>query len=481
MSILDHKDGVYGEVELDLLLLRKHPAVLTRQETKGKQLFLRGLIRLLNEIVVLFRQPMKEALRIHFALTQESRDMTLKDRRDAAAFQAGKDTYEAYWRDRPKATPPTRSPLTVALNRLEDYFNELATVEPASLPGEQRTFGLPPEGPHHLSVARGRVVIHDVISLASCDRQQSAHQELLLDFEREPRADRPHSDEWPLLQAQLLPVLVNEAIQAGAEFRDEPGLDLVYIQSLSSTPDGTRRYKAGVAETTYHRWAATANSLDRDMRELPEIAEQLGAATLRESWKCDPTSLEGIARLPAPALMGICVVVIAENQIVVLERQGMHYVARRSASDERRPAHFVGEGMTSADRDPTTGRFSPEQGAVRGCKEELGVGADHIEFIPTALILDLQRWQPLFCFVGLCDLEIADLEERMQFAPDRRETTSRIVAQLPNTIREKLTCSLLTGEHPDFLLASNHAEAALLHALFYVDGREGVIKQLAKR
>jgi hypothetical protein len=448
-----------------------------RQRAKGVNLFQEALIRLLKETVVLFRQPMEEALRIHFAFTSDWRYERLVDRQEKVAHLAGRNSYEAYSKDRGSK----KSLLSVTLDRLEERINELATVEPTPLPGERPNFGRFPGGPHRVSVARGRVVIDNLISLAACDRQQSADRELLLEFERELRADRPDPDEWPLLQAQLLPVLVNEAISDGREFMNEPGLDLTYIQPQSSAPGDPRRYAAGVSRTTYHRWAAMANCLDRDLRELPEITEQLGASTLRESWECHPASLEELARQPVPALMGVCVVVIAEEEIVVLERQGMHYVATRAEhSDRRRLVHFMGEGMTPADTDPITGRYSPEQGALRGCKEELGLTANDIELIPTAVLLDTKRCQLLFCFLGKCELEIGDLEERMQFATDRRETKSRIVAQLQSTSRDEATRFLLTGEHPEYLLASNHAEVALLHAMFYLEGRPYVRDQLIK-
>jgi hypothetical protein len=68
----------------------------------------------------------------------------------------------------------------------------------------------------------------------------------------------------------------------------------------------------------------------------------------------------------------------------------------------------------------------------------------------------------------------------MQFAPDRHETVSRIVAQLQSTSSDEATRFILTGEHPEFLLASNHAEVALLHALFYIEGRAYVRDQLIK-
>jgi hypothetical protein len=477
LSLLDHEQGVYGEADLDLSLLRRHPAILMRQRAKGVKPFQEALVRLLKETVVLFRQPIEEALCIHFAFTQRSRDWSLQQRRDKAAEAAGKESYGAYSKDRGSK----KSLLSVTLDRLEERISELATVEPALLPGERPSFGRLPNGPHRVSVARGRVVIDDLILLAACDRQQSAHQELLLEFETDLRADRPDPDEWPLLQAQLLPLLITEATADGREFKNELALDLTYIQPQSSAPGDPRRYKAGVSKTSYHRWAVMANCLDRDLSGLPEIAEQLGAPTLRESWQCHPTSLEELARQPAPALMGICVVVVAEEQIVVLERQGIHYVATRSEHDDkRRLAHFMGEGMTPADIDPVTGRYSPEQCALRGCEEELGLSANDIELIPTAVVLDTKRSQPLFCFLGRCELEIGDLEERMQFAPDRRETVSRIVAQVENSSRDDSTRFLLTGEHPEFVLASNHAEAALLHALFYIEGRAYVRDQLIK-
>ncbi len=475
-SLLDHELGVYGEVDLDLPVLRKHPAILMRERAEGLRRFREGLLRLLTESLPHFRQPIEEALRIHFALTQEARDMELRARRESAAKAAGAVSYEAYEKDRDK-----KAPLTVALDRLEERFNELASIEPASAPGEHRRRRQFPNGPHRVSVARGRVLIEDLISLAACDQEQSAHRELLLEFESDLRADRPDPPEWPLIRAQLLPALVKEAETDGREFRDESGLDLTYVRPRSQTDGGPRRYKVGVSETKYHRWAATANCLDRDLREVPEIAERIGASTLREAWGCHPSTLEDLARQAPPALMGVCVVVIAEEQIVVLERQGIHYVATPSeGDDQRRRVHFMGEGMTRADRNPATGCYSPEQGALRGCEEELGLTVQDIELTPTAVALDTKRCQPLFCFVGRCRLEIGDLEERMQFAFDRRETVSRIVAQFATSSRDETTRLLLTGQHPEFVLASNHAEAALLHSLFYLEGREYVRDQLTK-
>jgi hypothetical protein len=167
--------------------------------------------------------------------------------------------------------------------------------------------------------------------------------------------------------------------------------------------------------------------------------------------------------------MGVCVVVIAEGQVVVLGRQPDHYVA---SSAELAPAHFVGEGMEPKDLD-ASGRFSPEKAAWRGCSEEMGAGPDHFQFIPTGVIVDTKRWQPLFTFVAECSLTIPRLERCMKKALDRYETAQgEIAACLPWTAEDNL--DLLTGNDPTFTLASNHAQTALLHALYYSDGRETV-------
>jgi hypothetical protein len=476
LSLLDHERGAYGEADLELPALRAHPAILMRERATGVKRFQEALIRLLKESVVLFRVPIEEALSIQFAFEQKWRDEDLKKRQLAAARAAGKSSYEAYSKDR-----DSKSLLSVTLDRLEERLNELASVEPAVSPGERPRSGRAPTGPHRVSVARGHVVIEDLISLAACDREQSAHQEMLLEFESDLRADRPAPVEWPLLRAQLLPALVREAEADGKEFRDELGLDLTYVRPQSQSNGGPRRYSVGVSQTSYHQWAATANSLGRDLRAWPDVVEQLGTQTLREAWEAHPTCLEDLARQTPPALIGICVVVIAEEQIILLERQGIHYVATRAeVNDKRRLGHFMGEGMTPADTNPLTGRYCPERGALRGCEEELGLTAQDIELTPTAIVLDTKRCQPLFCFLGDCSLPIADIEERMQFAPDRRETISRIVAQLPASSRDETTRSLLAGRHPEFVLSSNHADAALLYALFYLDGRTYVRDQLIK-
>ena len=109
-------------------------------------------------------------------------------------------------------------------------------------------------------------------------------------------------------------------------------------------------------------------------------------------------------------------------------------------------------------------------------RRRVGTGpSDHFQFIPTGVIVDTKRWQPLFSFVAECNLTIPRLERSMKKALDRYETASgEIATSLPWTAKDEKTFALLTGDDPTFSLASNHAQSALLHALYYRDGRDEV-------
>jgi hypothetical protein len=468
IRLLKHEDGVNAAERLLPILpeLEAHPAVRARMARYDKYPFREALIEALDEALDSFDmdEAPRQFLLWQFGLNTTARKQSAALREAVAIELAGKKTSEAYKRDRPnKATGQIKkSPRTVALDRLEKYL--------AALPAVRLK---PTSHAHTVRVIRiGSLEIDRAISIASCDKEQSSAQELLLEFEKDLRPSRTDPDEWPPLEAQLLPVLQEEARKRIAKFENDSGLDLVHVEHRPSTLDGPHRLRIGVAETGYYLWAATANSLDRDLSDFPDLTNHLGEPTLRQGWNSDPSSLADLTRQPAPAYMGVCVVVIAEGKIVVLKRQRDHYVANTT---ELIPAHFVGEGMTPKDLD-ASGRFSPEEAARRGCVEELGTGpSDHFQFIPTGVIVDTKRWQPLFSFVAECNLPIPRLERSMKKALDRYETASgEIATSLPWTAKNEKTLALLTGDHPTFSLASNHAQAALLHALYYRDGRDEV-------
>ncbi len=470
-----HKWGVEGANSLDLPLLQANSLVSSKVSEKCSfEQALRSVLRnLLDNLEPL---SMAEALGWEFAVADGSGGQLPRERYQEALNRSklGKPQYSQDRQGPIRGRLERESRRTQAVKQLVSRLEEAAkTPEPYSATGtsteSRTTLAREPR-----CICVGRLNIDHAISIASCDKQQSSTHELLLEFEGDLRPSRPDPEEWPLLNAQLLPVLEEEARQAAVKFENDPILDLVYVEHQPETAAGAQRYRIGVAESRYYHWAATANSLDRSLSSLPDLTELLGHPKLREAWRCDPSSLADLTRLPAPAFIGVCVVVIAEGKIILLERRYEHHVANTAKGI---PVHFMGEGMLPKDMD--AGRYSPEQAARRGCYEELGIGHTHLTLIPTGLIIDTKRWQPLFCFVGECDLTIPQLEVCMENAPHRYETGyGEIAARLSSTARDDQTLAVLTGEDPIFSLASNHAQAALLNALYYSDGRQAVYKRI---
>jgi hypothetical protein len=472
-SLIEHRWGIEEADSLDLPLLRGNPLVKSRAGETLED----ALRSVLQDLLQQIEPPsMAEALSWELAIAAGSGGVLPRERFREARKRStlGKSQYS---QDR-------QGPIVGQLEResrrtqaVKQLVKLLEKTERASEPEtttrtstDDRT--RPTQRPRCIHI--GRLRIDHAISIASCDKQQSSRNELLLEFEGALRPSRPDPEEWPLLNAQLLPVLEEEARKAVVKFENDPILDLVYVEHQPETASGAQRYKVGVAESRYYHWAATANSLDRNLSSFPDLADRLGCLRLREAWRCDPSILGDLTRLPTPAFIGICVVVIAEGKIILLERQRDHHVANTAAGI---PAHFMGEGMLPQDID--AGRYSPEQAARRGCYEELGIGPINLTLIPTGLIIDTKRWQPLFCFVGECDLTIPRLKLAMENAPHGKETGfGEIAARLPWTVHDDQTLAVLTGEDPTFSLASNHAQVALLNALYYASGRETVYDRL---
>jgi hypothetical protein len=448
-------------LRLRLPLLREHPAVVAQTPKTGARPFQRGLEGALGKAIELSEEPepMQRALRWHFALDKGDHVEDAKARHERAAEIAPSENMNRYSKDRPGQQRPD---LTVALESVEAQLEILG----------QASLGRP-------RVKVGGVEIPDILCVATCSHGQDAAQEMTLEFERELRDTRPDCEEWPLLKA-FLPELGAEAKAQGRKFFNGEVLDLVYTEELETDSGGSRRYRLGVAKTDYNRWATTANSLDRDLSRHRELTERLGSSTLRQAWGHTPDCLEDLAELPAPCFMGVCVVVVAGNEIVVLARQRKHYVAGSEPSSAERsrkptPVHFVGEGVEPRDFIP--GRNPFERAALRGCWEELKLEAEDIELVPTAFVFDTLRWQPLFCYLARCKLGISELEVIMQKAKDNDETGRQIAALVPPTITAPETRTLLTGSDPSMRLASNHAEIALLYALVYADGLERVASE----
>lgn len=445
-------------LRLRLPLLAVHPAVVVHTPTSGARTFQRGLERALGKGIELSGEStaMQKAVRWHLALDQGNVLGNAKDREKRACQIAG-STLNRYSKDRPGQQRPD---LTIALESLEAQLEILG----------QASLGRP-------VVKAGGVEIPDMLLLATCSQGQDATQEMTLEFEDTLRDDRPACEEWALLGTDLLNDLKHRAKGAGREFENKPALDLVYAEELDRLPDAPRRYRLGLAETTYNRWAATANALDEPLGRYRELTKRLGSDTLRQAWGHAPDCLEDLAELPAPCLVGVCVVVIVNNEIVVLARQRKHYVAGAEPSSDRSrqrtPVHFIGEGAEPEDF--MSSRNPPEKAALRGCFQEMKLDATDVDLIPTAFVLDTRRWQPLFCYLAYCKLTLPEVETRMKKAKDSRETGGGQIANLMSpTVADTDTRALLTGSHPSMRLASNHAEIALLYALVYLDGLERI-------
>lgn len=462
-KLLAAEQGVVDAEKLRprLPLLYEHPAVLSRIPEAGGRRFQRALERVLETAIGRSEEsePIKSAVRWHLALDHGDAIESAEARQKVAAEMAGNLSENKYAKDREGQTRPA---LTVALESLEAHLDELGR-----------------EVRDRPSIKVGGVEIPDILCLATCSQGQDASREMTLEFEGTLRDARPDCAEWPLMRAFGAELGV-EAKAHGRKFFNGEMLDLVHAEDLKPDSGGPRRYHLGVAKTDYNRWAATANSLDRDLNRHRELTARLGSSTLRKAWGHAPDCLEDLAELPAPCFMGVCVVVVAENKIVVLARQRKHYVvgSEPSSADRSReatPVHFVGEGVEP--KDFLLGQNPFERAALRGCWEELKLKAKDIDLIPTAFVLDTLRWQPLFCYLAYCKLTVSELEVIMQKAEDDDETGRQIAALVPPTITAAETRALLTGSEPSMRLASNHAETALLYALAYTDGLERVASE----
>jgi hypothetical protein len=445
-----------------LPLLSEHPAVLAQTPKTGARPFQRGLERALGKAIELSEEPesMQRALRWHFALAKAGMIEDAKARHKRAVALAPSENKNRYSKDRPDQQQ--RPDLTIALESVEVQLELLG----------QASLGRP-------RVKVGGVEIPDILRLATCGQGRDATQEMTLEFEEEPRGPRPDCEEWSLMKA-FRAELGAEAKAQGRKFFNGEVLDLVHAEDLEPDSGGSRRYRLGVAKTDYNRWTSTANSLDRDLSRHRELTAQLGSSTLRQAWGHAPDCLEDLAELPAPCFMGVCVVVVAENKIVVLARQRKHYVvgSEPSSADRSRiptPVHFVGEGVEP--KDFAAGQNPFERAALRGCREELELKAKDIELIPTAFVFDTLRWQPLYCYLAHCKITVSELEVLMQDADSSEETGKQIAALVPPTITASATRALLTSSEPSMRLASNHAETALLYALAYIDGLERVASE----
>lgn len=317
------------------------------------------------------------------------------------------------------------------------------------------------------AISMGRLVIPNgaLVTISSPGHRASSHVEF--QFGSDLSDPRPDPALWSQLQMTRLPLLQNRAKEQSRSFDNGTRLDLVGVRVERKPTNRTltpTTYVMSVAETDYFRFACMSNMLDHPVEGSAD------SRTLREIWDDHPDELADLPDVSAPACIGIVVVVASrpDQMIVCQERGRLHQAGYQMRGLKR--VHFMGEGMLSSDRLPT-GEFSPRVGAIRGMSEELKIEdrtGDEVDLVQTGVFLDIQRWQPVFCYLALVDRDFETIQAGLAEAKDGHET--RALWARPLSVRNPGTRDLLLGQDGRLVLASNHAQAALLLALIQVDG-----------
>lgn len=256
-------------------------------------------------------------------------------------------------------------------------------------------------------------------------------------------------------------------------------VDIVDVQTeLVADENGTKllHYTLTPAVAKYFDFIGTTANLDSRIDGKPSLREFAGVQA---------QTVEDCARLPAIAKLGTGTAVVTNDERLVLGVRGRLAVAGSADGNEPRSLiHVVGEGTLPSDIGPN-GRLDPRETALRGLEEELNLGdgvrhaARVLELHDSGFFFDQYRWQPCFGYVARIDRSWDELRTAAAIARDSWEI-ERLIS-LPFDIRHEGLCRLLTGTHPDLVLASNHAAAYIWMALLYKHGFTVVRDQLSQR
>lgn len=275
-------------------------------------------------------------------------------------------------------------------------------------------------------------------------------------------------------------------VLADAEARGIPvfngdAVDIVDARvTLIRGEDGRKRpqFTLTPAPATYFDFLGTTANLDSKVD---------GGDTLRDIAQVSPQGVVDCAALPAMAKVGTGTVVVTSDERIVLGVRGKLMLASgHDAAEERSFVHFVAEGAEPRDLG-LGGVYDPTETALRGLEEELNIGneirhsARVSKLANTGFFFDQLRWQPCFAFVARIDRSWNEFLPAAAAAQDTWEVERFI--SLPFDIQHEGVRSLLTGTHPDLVLASNHAAMYLWTALplLYKHGCTTVRDQLSRR
>lgn len=267
------------------------------------------------------------------------------------------------------------------------------------------------------------------------------------------------------------------------------------------------------APTSYLPYLTRSHSLDVALPGLPDQQP-----TLRHVWEgTRPFGWQDIPSLPAPVSLGTVTVARTtdgyllaglrgataqsgnrgdaqngsmlgplkpwqENALRVAPGAASISAPRYRDPNGRPLLHFIGEGVTSTDHDVVTRTLDVRVTAVRGISEELGnvcragrVTATTLPLTTTAVFFDQVRWELVSTFLVQLDVDLATARRHASIARDSFETAQWIALDASSPSDPEIE-QLLSGTHPQWVLASNHALVALLGALVEVH-RESFVRR----
>lgn len=320
----------------------------------------------------------------------------------------------------------------------------------------------------------GELEIPDMTVIVSCTHRTPWTERASAEF-RTTDERRPRHALVEETRRLWLPTIVKKAEAGDYIFSDDEGVDLVSAEQTTRRVPGQSprtHFRFKVAPSSYSDFACSNAKLDEQFT----LDGETDLRSLRERWAVTPRSILDVGQLPASAVIGSSTVVVtSDNRFVFGVRDRTFIAGRNDSTDARQrpPVHFVAEGLQIKDLDQD-GNFSPLAGSYRALRQELGVSkrSDSIarpnEVVPTGFAFDNKRWQPYFTFIARVDTTWKDLETGCWIAQDHWEAAR--LESLPFDIGHVGVRKLLIDDHPDFVLASNHAKLALWFALLFQHG-----------
>lgn len=252
---------------------------------------------------------------------------------------------------------------------------------------------------------------------------------------------------WELLSWRL-PEMQEHAAEKGTPFTDDAILTVA-----SAQPDGDD-WLLTPGLSTYYRWAVSSGALDQELNGHEALRLPGAGTTLRDRLALRPRGLHDVNGTLLPVKAGTGAAVITADNRLILGVRARTFVAGHT-DDPRLNVHVVAEGLLPTDTGDG-GTISPAAGAARGILEEYGL--TEADVIPAGSFLDAQRLQPIFAHLAYVNASFDDVAASAASAHDGWEADRLVSIQFrPGAEID----ALLAGNHPELVLASNHAWAFL--------------------